>query len=30
LALDIADGLVTPEAALRDYRQAPRLGDGAN
>ena len=29
LALDIADGLVTREAAVRDYGQAPRLGDAA-
>lgn len=29
LALDLADGIVTPEAALRDYGQKPRLRDGA-
>lgn len=29
LALDIADGLVTRDAALRDYGQAPGLGDAA-
>jgi len=29
LAFDIADGLVTPEAAIRDYGHAPRRGDAA-
>ena len=29
LALDIADGLVSREAAMRDYGQAPRLDDAA-
>jgi len=29
LALDIADGLVTREAAMRDYGHAPRLDDAA-
>jgi hypothetical protein len=29
LALDIADGLVTSEAAMRDYGRAPRLDDAA-
>jgi N-methylhydantoinase B len=29
LARDLADGLVTPEAAMRDYGHAPRLDDAA-